>query len=358
MMYSLTLELNQICNLKCRYCYLGEKNGAKMELTTAEKAINLAFSNTRIHKDRKLWIDFIGGEPLLSFSVIKNLVDYIEKKNESYQYNLLYSTTTNATVLSEEKIEYIILKNFNLKISLDGRKNVNDRNRIAISGESVHDEIIKRLGLLQKYERATGKLVQVTNVITKNNYLDYYDTLVYLTDVLGFKIIDSAIDTTVPWSSEELLQFEEILQEAFQYFFERAALNRGFHWELANRMLRCQEKKKRFYTCGGGIISMYVRTDGSMFACPGNLCSETSIGHVDSGYDTDKIRFLKSLEGIDNQRCRACELYEACTVNSCVMQNKQVTGNINEPAPVLCNMQKLLYRMYLKNEGIFSKLQM
>lgn len=357
-MYSLTLELNQICNLRCRYCYLGEKSGAEMEINTAQKAIDLAFSNTKIHKDRRLWIDFIGGEPLLSFHMIKKLIDYIEKKNESCQYQLFYSTTTNATVLSEEITDYLILKKFSLKISLDGRKEVNDRNRIAVTGGSVHDEITGRLPLLQRYESVTGKYTQVTNVITKNNYLDYYDTLVYLTDALGFKRIDSAIDLTAPWDEEELRRLEEIMQSSLWYFLERAAENRGFHWEFANRMLRFQEKKQRFYTCGGGLVSMYVRTDGSIFACPGNLRPEMSIGHVDRGYEREKLCFLKTLEGIENERCRACGLYEACTANSCVMQNMQLTGDYNKPAPVLCHMNRMLYRIYLKNAGMLKRIEM
>ena len=69
-MYSLTLEINQKCNLSCIYCYLGEKDKSEMPLETATKSIDLAFNNTKIHRDKKIWIDFIGGEPLLDFGYI------------------------------------------------------------------------------------------------------------------------------------------------------------------------------------------------------------------------------------------------------------------------------------------------
>lgn len=205
-MYSLTLELNQICNLNCRYCYLGEKSGEIMSGETAKRAIDLAFQNTKMHKDKKLWIDFIGGEPLLSFKMIKGLVAYIEEKNIQYQYKLLYSMTTNAVLLSERIVDYIIEKGFNLKISLDGKKEVNDKNRIAWDGISVHDQVVQHLELLRRYEWETGKYVQVTNVITRNNFRNYYDSLVYLTDGIGLKIIDSAMDFSAAWNEDELIE--------------------------------------------------------------------------------------------------------------------------------------------------------
>lgn len=357
-MYSLTLELNQICNLNCSYCYLGDKSGKIMDRDTAEQAINLAFHNTRIHKDKRLWIDFIGGEPLLSYDMIKSLVVYIETKNTQYQYKLLYSMTTNAVLLSEEIMDYIIAKGFNLKISLDGNKEVNDKNRVAWNGVSVHDEVMRHLELLQIYENKTGKYVQVTNVITKNNFWNYYDTLVYLIDGIGFKIIDSAMDLTCTWTDDELEVFEVILQKALRYFLDKASIGKGFHWDFARMMMKFQNKKQRFYNCGGGIISMYIRTDGGIYACPGNLHPEVAIGSIKKGYNKEKLNQLKSMNCINNLQCQACEIYESCTANSCVMQNLLFTGDINTPAPILCKMQRMMYRVYLKNEGILSKVIM
>lgn len=357
-MYSLTLELNQICNLNCRYCYLGEKSGEIMSGETAKQAIKLAFQNTKMHKDKKLWIDFIGGEPLLSFEMIKGLVAYIEEKNTQYQYELLYSMTTNAVLLSERFVDYIIKKGFNLKISLDGKKEVNDKNRISWDGISVHDQVIQHLELLRRYEWETGKYVQVTNVITRNNFKNYYETLVYLTDVVGIKIIDSSMDLTIAWNDEELNEFERILQTTLKYFLDRATEGKGFQWDFAHMMVRCQNKKQRFYTCGGGIVSMYVRTDGSIYACPGNLRSEAILGSVMEGLDRQKIYQLKSMKGIKSTRCSACELYESCTANSCVMQNMLLTGDINTPAPILCKMQKMLYRVYKNNEEVLLRVRM
>ena len=357
-MYSLTLEINQVCNLRCRYCYLGEKSGSIMKFQTAVAAIDQAFEKTKIHKDRKLWIDFIGGEPLLSFQLIKQLVKYIENKNVEYRYILIFSTTTNATKLNRKIMDFLIFLNFNLKISIDGPKVINDENRTMLNGKSCYDTIIKKFSLLKSYELSTKKYVQVTNVITKDNYHSYDKILKHLTDELNFKVIDSSINLSDDWNLSDLKQLESVMQKAAEYFFSKLKEGKGFYWSYANKMLNVRKKKRRFYTCGGGIISSYVRTDGSIYACPGNLEPKVSIGNVMVGDNHELLSKLKSMKEIDNEMCKKCELYEVCTANSCVMQNLHKTGDFNMPDPVLCFMNKMFYRLYLKNREILSMIKL
>lgn len=169
-MYTMTLEINQRCNLRCQYCYLGEKNGTKMSYETACKAIDRAFLYTKIHKDQTLWIDFIGGEPLLDFDMICKLVEYIYQKNAEVKYKLLFSLTTNATIFNEEILAFLLENEFAIKVSIDGDREVNDINRVDCSGDSVYDKILANLVYLKEFEQKSGRFVQVTNVITGNNY--------------------------------------------------------------------------------------------------------------------------------------------------------------------------------------------
>lgn len=184
-MYTMTLEINQRCNLRCQYCYLGEKNGTKMSYETACKAIDRAFLYTKIHKDQTLWIDFIGGEPLLDFDMICKLVEYIYQKNAEVKYKLLFSLTTNATIFNEEILAFLLENEFAIKVSIDGDREVNDINRVDCSGDSVYDKILANLVYLKEFEQKSGRFVQVTNVITGNNYDKYYESLVYLTKELS-----------------------------------------------------------------------------------------------------------------------------------------------------------------------------
>ena len=175
-----------------------------MSYETACKAIDRAFLYTKIHKDQTLWIDFIGGEPLLDFDMICKLVEYIYQKNAEVKYKLLFSLTTNATIFNEEILAFLLENEFAIKVSIDGDREVNDINRVDCSGDSVYDKILANLVYLKEFEQKSGRFVQVTNVITGNNYDKYYESLVYLTKELGFKIIDTAIDVSYAWSPEEI----------------------------------------------------------------------------------------------------------------------------------------------------------
>lgn len=357
-MYTLTLEINQRCNLKCRYCYLGEKSGSKMSLETAHRAIDIAFNKTAIHRDRKLWIDFVGGESFLDMDMIRDLVDYILKKNEQHQYKLLFSVTTNATIFNQEIVDFLVEKNFGLKVSIDGDKTVNDLNRVASAGYSVHDKVLSNLEYLKQFEKRTGRYVQVTNVITGNNFDKYFDTLVYLTSELGFKIIDTAIDVGFNWTDQQMDVLEKNIRQSFDYFIEAAASGKGFRWEFADKVVDMKKDRKRFYTCGAGIISMYVRTGGEVYACPGNLNPSVELGNVHKGFNKAKIDNLKHLEEIENEICQKCEISPYCVERSCIMQNLAVTGDVNKPIPIFCRLRKLMYQIYIDQNDVIKRLVM
>lgn len=245
-MYTLTLEINQRCNLRCKYCYLGEKDGTKMTYETAYKAIDRAFQFTKIHKDKTLWIDFIGGEPLLDFKMICDLVGYIHRKNDEFGYKLLLSLTTNATTIDSEILDFLIENEFSVKVSIDGNRNVNDINRLDCAGNSVYDKIVSNLEYFKEFENRSGRYVQVTNVITGNNYDRYYDSLVYLHKGLGFKIIDTAIDVGYQWTEEQMEILVENIKKSFEYFIEAAKKNEGFRWEFADKVIGYKKERKDF----------------------------------------------------------------------------------------------------------------
>ena len=106
-MYTITLEVNQICNLRCDYCYLGEKTNQKMTEETAHKGLEIAFLNVEKHRDRRLWVDFVGGEAFLSFQLLQNLVEYIEREAKKRNVTVSYSVTTNGTIIDKSILDWL-----------------------------------------------------------------------------------------------------------------------------------------------------------------------------------------------------------------------------------------------------------
>jgi len=329
-----------------------------MTAETGRHAIDIAFKNGEVHKDRTLWVDFVGGESFLDFDMIKELVAYVEEQNKAYNYKLLLSTTTNATIFNREILEYLIEKDFGLKISIDGNKRINDLNRVTVSGGGTYDKIIENLKYVKEFEERTGKIVQVTNVITLNNYQEYFETLVFLTNELGLRYIDTGIDLGIDWTDNQILELEESIQKSFDYFIQAAAENRGFRWEFADKVVNFKNDRKKFYSCGAGIVSMYVRTDGGIYACPGHLDPTVELGNVNTEVHSQKVRKLINFKGIDNEECNNCSISQYCVEQSCIMQNLAGTGDINTPLKIFCRMRKLMYKIRVNNEAVISRLVM
>lgn len=355
-MFAITLEVNQICNLMCTYCYLGKKLGQKMSKETAFQAIDYAYEKVRVHKDRKLWFDFVGGEPLISFDFIQELVEYIENRNKEQNYYLLFSFITNATLLNKEIIDYCIEKRIQLKISLDGKKEINDKNRISGEGYSVHDRVIKNLDLLRNYEEKTKMFVQVTNVITKNNYMCYYDTVVYLIETLKLKVIDTGIDIYTEWNKDEIEVIQKQIEKCFAYFMESCQNGKYFGWSILDEILDSVEPNAKFYSCGAGIVSLYVRTDGSYYACAGCLKEEMCLGNVKTGVLMEKKNYLKNLNGIENEECNVCKYYTNCNIKGCIMCSFGRNGDINKPVKIMCSLQKFYARLYYENLNFIKQI--
>lgn len=142
-MYTITLEVNQICNLRCTYCYLGRKTNQKMSEQIAYKGLEIAFLNAENHRDRRLWVDFVGGEALLSLSFLKHLVDYIEGQALKRNILVTYSITTNGTILNDEILAWLIKYRIHLKVSIDGDEETHNKNRKRIDGVGSYSNIIE-----------------------------------------------------------------------------------------------------------------------------------------------------------------------------------------------------------------------
>lgn len=354
-MYSITLEINQKCNLKCKYCYLGDHDGTEMSKKSAFSAVDIGIEKAKRHRDKTLSIDFVGGEVCLDFDFVKDTVKYVDEKSNKENIKVIYTTTTNAVLLNKEIIDFFIDKNFLLKISLDGTKSVNDLNRITVNNKGSYDRIIEKLPLLKHYEEKAGKLVQVTNVITKNNYKEYYNTLVHITKDLGFKYIDTAIDFYADWTVEEFESIQNDIYKSFDYFMERATNKDGFIWQFIESAHSCLTKKKKAYCCGGGIITLYVKNNGDFYPCAACFKDVAKLGNSHLGLDNEKVNKLKRIEKIESNKCQNCDIYDYCGAKSCMMMNLEVNEDANEPVNVFCWIEKLKYKLIREKNDILRE---
>lgn len=356
-MYTLTLEINQICNFNCKYCYLGKKNGAVMSESVAYAGVDMALLNAKKHRDKRLWVDFVGGEALLTFELITKIVQYIEHRARGGGVFVDYSITTNGSIINKKILQFLIDKKVHIKLSIDGDEVIHNRNRKLISGKGSFELVKKNLVAFKSYEKYTHISVQAAHVITKNNYDDVFHSVKYLVEDLGVKVIDSSIDITESWNREQLADLSNEWERIIDYFLARYKQQKPFLWGAILDMMK-YENNQTVSFCGVGLVRIYVRHDGNIYGCAANLSQSGWLGHVNTGLSLTKIENLRKIQN-ENILCRECNFNGKCQAKECVMNRMRYSGGIDKPDHNNCYFEKEKYKLWVKyaNEikNIFNK---
>ena len=355
-MYGITLEINQRCNLQCEYCYLKEKNNSAMLMETAIRSIDHAFDNVRIHKDKKLVFDFVGGEALLDFELLKKIVEYIESVNKVYSYTVIYGLTTNGTLFTNDIVDWLARYNFNLKLSIDGDRQVTNMGRKMKNAEDVYANIINNWKYVDRYELLAKKPIQVTNVVTRENCRFYTKSFIHLIKELHIKNILTMYDINCKWNSAELKYVEEEIEASYIFFFIHIRAY-PIYWNFITEVKKAVIPKRRFYSCGGGLIFLYIRTNGDLYACANAIQAGSKLGNIYSGYDKESIKNLKEINSINNAECLECKIYPYCSAKGCIYKSISENGTIDKPSKLLCWQQKFYYRFYHEHKEELDKLR-
>lgn len=353
-MYILTLEINQICNFNCRYCYLGAKNGAVMSENVAYAGVDIALLNAKKHPDKRLWVDFVGGEALLTFELITKIVQYIEQHAEAFGVFVNYSLTTNGSILNKEILQFLIDKKVHIKLSIDGNEVIHNRNRKLINGSGSFELIKKNLESFKLYEKYTHINVQAAHVITTNNYDDVFHSAKYLVDDLGFKVIDSSIDITESWKREQLTRLSNEWERIIDYFIARYEQKEPFLWGPLLDMMK-YENNQTVSFCGIGLVRIYVRYDGNIYGCAANLSQSGWLGHINTGLSLIKIENLRKIQS-ENVLCRECSLNGKCQTKECVMNSMVYSKKNDKPDHNSCYFENEKYKLWVKYANIIKNI--
>ena len=266
---AMCLNVAHDCNLRCEYCFAakGDFGGERMLMPfeIGKKAVDflLEKSGTR----HNLEMDFFGGEPLMNFDVVKQVVSYARSKEKEYNKNFRFTITTNGLLLTDDKIEFINREMSNCVLSLDGRKEVNDRLRIKINGKGCYDQIVPQY---QKLVAGRGdKDYYARGTFTKYN-LDFTQDVLHMAD-LGFDQV-----SVEPVVSDPMLDYsikEEDLPRVFQEYetlanelIQRKKEGKGFnffHFMIDLNQGPCAIKRLRGCGCGNEYVA--VTPDGEIY---------------------------------------------------------------------------------------------
>ena len=342
---SMCLNVAHDCNLRCEYCFAskGDFGGERMlmPLEVGKKAIDflIAHSGSR----HNLEMDFFGGEPLMNFDVVKELVAYARSKEKEYNKNFRFTITTNGLLLDDEKIEFINREMSNCVLSLDGRKEVNDRLRVRVNGAGCYDRIVPQFQKL--VATRNGKDYYARGTFTKYN-LDFTEDVLHMAD-LGFDQI-----SVEPVVSDEKLDYsikEEDLPRVFEEYDRLAETivrdrRNGkyynfFHFAIDLNQGPCAIKRLRGCSCGNEYVA--ITPEGDIYPCHqfvGN--EEWKMGNVmDGSLDVEmKKRFAKA-NVYAKEKCQNCWARFYCS-GGCNANNWEYEGDILKAHDISCQLEK------------------
>ena len=334
------------CNLRCKYCFAdtGEfhmHSRALLSVDTGMKALDwlVAHSGNRHH----LEVDFFGGEPLMNFPVVKELVAYGRSLEAANNKRFKFTTTTNAVSMTEEIMDFLNKEMDNVVISIDGRRDVHDRMRPTPNGKGSYDLIIEKAK--QFVKKRQQKQYYLRGTFTRYN-LDFGQDVLHLADE-GFEQL--SIEPVVTSPDREYAIREEDLPTVFaeyerlgKEYLKRRAEGKWFsffHFVVDLTGGPCL--KKRLTGCGAGNEYVAVTPEGDIYPCHQFVGREgMQMGSVlDGSFDTTMQNRFKQNNVLSKEKCRDCWARFYCS-GGCAANAHAFNGDISKPYDLECQMER------------------
>ncbi len=331
---ALCLHVAHTCNLNCSYCFAsqGKYQGdrALMSFEVGKQAYDFLVANSGTR--RNLEVDFFGGEPLMNWEVVKQLVAYARSIEKEHNKNFRFTLTTNGILIDDEVIDFLNKEMSNVVLSLDGRKEVNDHFRRDYAGNGSYDRIVPNFKRL--VEAREGKNYYVRGTFTHQN-VDFTNDILHMAD-LGFT--ELSMEPVVCPPDDPYALTEEDLPILFEQYeilakemIKRKKEGRPFtfyHYMLDLKNGPCIYK--RITGCGSGTEYMAVTPWGELFPCHQFVGdSKYSLGNIWDGVKNteiqDEFRFCYAYA---REECKDCWARLYCS-GGCAANAYHATGSIN-----------------------------
>ena len=342
---ALCLHIAHDCNLACKYCFAdeGEYHGKRelMSYEVGKKALDFLVANSGSRTN--LEVDFFGGEPLMNFEVVKQLVKYGRSLEEPNNKKFRFTLTTNGVLLDDDILEFANKEMSNLVLSLDGRKEVHDLMRPRRGGQRSYDTVVPKF--IKAAESRNQMNYYVRGTYTRNN-LDFAKDVIHMAD-LGFEQI--SVEPVVADKSESyaireedidtlIKQYDELTAEMIKRKKEGKPFN-FFHFMIDLSGGPCVAK--RLSGCGSGTEYLAVSPSGELYPCHQFMgMKDFLLGNVDEGVIRTDIRDeFKLCNVYAKEKCKNCFAKFYCS-GGCAANSYNFSGSINGTYEIGCELQK------------------
>ena len=330
---ALCLHVAHTCNLNCAYCFAsqGKYHGerAVMSFEVGKQALDflVAHSGTR----RNLEVDFFGGEPLMNFDVVKQLVAYARSIEKEKGKNFRFTLTTNGMLIDDDVIDFCNREMSNVVLSLDGRREVHDRFRVDYAGNGSWERIVPKF---QKLVAARGgKNYYMRGTFTHHNP-DFLNDIRTMLDLgfteLSMEPVVCAPDDPSALTAEDRALVMKQYEELAELMLERERAGKPFtfyHYMLDLSGGPCIYK--RISGCGSGTEYMAVTPWGDLYPCHQFVGDERfRLGDIRHGLDNPAVQSeFAACNVYAKPECRGCWARLYCS-GGCAANAFHATGSI------------------------------
>ena len=342
---ALCLHVAHTCNLNCSYCFAsqGKYHGerALMSFETGKRALDFLIENSGTRTN--LEVDFFGGEPLMNWGVVKQLVAYARTQEPIHHKKFRFTLTTNGVLIDDDVIDFANKEMSNVVLSLDGRKEIHDRLRVDYAGKGSYDRIVPKFQKL--VEARGGKNYYMRGTFTHAN-TDFTNDILHMAD-LGFTELSMEPVVCAPGDAAALTQEDlPILFEQYELLakemIHRKKEGRGFtfyHYMLDLTGGPCIYK--RISGCGSGTEYMAVTPWGDLYPCHQFVGDEHySLGNIWDGVTNTALRDeFKCCNAYARPECSDCWAKLYCS-GGCAANAYHATGSIRGVYDYGCELFK------------------
>jgi uncharacterized protein len=333
-----TLSLTHDCNLACKYCYAGRKHKRDMALPTAQNVVDFALGLAPA--GRRVDFSFFGGEPLLCFDLMVEIVRYIRARQQETGKPISFSMTSNGTLLTEPILAFLAQEEIDLCVSIDGPAAVHDRNRVYRDGASTFADVVRNL------RAALDELVSVqVNAVYGPETLAFLpETVAFLAD-FGAPVIHLNPNIRAAWDADSCAGLADIYLRIADSYIDSYQHGRELGVNLLDSkiILFLKGGYAPEDMCGMGETEWGFAPSGNIYPCERFIGEDDDptlcLGNVHTGVDPRRRCAVLARRGNRNAECKGCDWVKYC-MNWCGCTNHAMTGATDLASPMLCASER------------------